>query len=73
MFQTNQLSQSRSMSHFDELRAKQREEHLNFHQKLIQELGKSQTSGRPAKNPKYVSAKSADEQVWVIFNSSFQC
>jgi hypothetical protein len=30
------------MSHFEELRAKQREEHLQFHQKLIHELEKSQ-------------------------------
>jgi hypothetical protein len=33
--QANPLSQSKSMSHFEELRAKQREEHLQFHRKLI--------------------------------------
>jgi hypothetical protein len=62
----NPLSQSRSMTHFEELRARQREEHLNFHQKLIQELGKSQ-SDKPSRSPLLVSAKSADEQVNINF------
>ena len=55
------------MSHFEELRARQREEHLQFHQKLILELEKSQDN-RTARNPIIVSTKSADEQVKNQFN-----
>ena len=66
--QANPLSQSKSLSHFEELRAKQREEHLQFHQKLIQELEKSQ-GGKSTRNQLVLSAKSADEQVNPILRS----